>query len=60
MMAKSRHAGYDGKGQARINADTDVAQAWRDLAGVPMIVEDKVDFDREVSIIAVRNKRMTS
>lgn len=57
MIAKSRHAGYDGKGQVRINADTDLHTAWQELAGVPMIIEDMVDFDREVSIIAVRNKR---
>jgi 5-(carboxyamino)imidazole ribonucleotide synthase len=57
MIAKSRHAGYDGKGQVRINAGTDLHSAWQELAGVPMIIEDKVDFDREVSIIAVRNKR---
>jgi 5-(carboxyamino)imidazole ribonucleotide synthase len=57
LIAKSRHAGYDGKGQARINADTDLTLAWQELAGVPLIVEDKVDFDREVSIIAVRNRQ---
>lgn len=57
LIAKSRHAGYDGKGQARINADTDLKQAWQKLAGVPLLVEDKVDFDREVSIIAARNKQ---
>ena len=57
MVAKSRHAGYDGKGQVRINTDTDLKDAWQQLAGVPIIVEDMVNFEREVSIIAVRNKK---
>ncbi len=56
MIAKSRRAGYDGKGQARIYADTDYKAVWTALAGVPLIVEDKIDFDREISIIAVRSK----
>lgn len=55
LIAKSRHAGYDGKGQVRINTGTDLKQAWQELAGVPLIVEDKVCFDREVSIITARN-----
>jgi len=55
LVAKSRHAGYDGKGQARIHAGTDLHSAWKELAGVPMIVEDMVAFDREVSVVAVRN-----
>ena len=56
MIAKSRHAGYDGKGQARINGGTDLNTTWKALAGVPLIVEDMIEFDREVSIIAVRDK----
>jgi 5-(carboxyamino)imidazole ribonucleotide synthase len=56
LIAKSRRAGYDGKGQARINADTDLRAAWQELAGVAIIVEDMIDFDREVSIIAVRDR----
>jgi len=56
MIAKTRHAGYDGKGQVRINADTDHKAAWKELAGAPMIIEDKINFDREISIIAVRDR----
>jgi len=56
LIAKSRHAGYDGKGQARINTKADIKSAWDTLAGVPLIVENKVHFDREVSIIAVRDQ----
>lgn len=57
LIAKSRRAGYDGKGQVRIHADTDLGAAWQALAGMPLIVEDKVDFTREVSIIAARGKQ---
>ena len=56
MIAKSRRDGYDGKAQVRINTDTDLKAAWKELAGVPMVIEDMVDFDREVSIIAARDK----
>jgi len=56
MIAKSRREGYDGKGQVRINAGTDLKAAWEALAGVPVVVEDMVNFDREISIIAARDK----
>ena len=56
MIAKTRRAGYDGKGQARINTNSDLNATWKELGGVPVIVEDKIDFDREVSVIGVRAK----
>jgi 5-(carboxyamino)imidazole ribonucleotide synthase len=56
MIAKSRRAGYDGKGQVRLKPDSDYRAAWEELAGVPVIVEDMIDFDREVSMIAVRDR----
>jgi 5-(carboxyamino)imidazole ribonucleotide synthase len=57
LIAKSRCAGYDGKGQVRIKADTNLTEAWAALAGKPLIVEETVDFLREVSLIAVRGKQ---
>jgi 5-(carboxyamino)imidazole ribonucleotide synthase len=54
-ILKSRTQGYDGKGQSVLKSPDDLAAAWELLQGVPAIVEGFVPFDREVSIIAVRN-----
>ncbi len=53
-ILKTRRFGYDGKGQARIMAPEDAAQALADLAGAPAILEGFVDFSHEVSVIAAR------
>ncbi|MGZ8165925.1 MAG: 5-(carboxyamino)imidazole ribonucleotide synthase [Methylobacter sp.] len=54
-ILKSRSQGYDGKGQSVIKSADDLKAAWELLDGAPAIVEAFVPFDREVSIIAVRN-----
>ncbi len=54
-ILKSRTQGYDGKGQSVLRSTDDLAAAWDTLQGIPAIVEAFVPFDREVSIIAVRN-----
>ena len=53
-VLKTRRFGYDGKGQAVIRAEADVEHAWEQVGGVPLILEGFVEFDRELSIIAVR------
>ena len=53
-LLKTRRYGYDGKGQAPITKDTDLAGALEQLGGAPSIVEGFIDFTREVSVIAVR------
>lgn len=53
-VLKTRRFGYDGKGQARLFSENDVATAWKELGGQPLILEGFVDFDREVSLIATR------
>lgn len=55
-IAKTRRFGYDGKGQARIEHEEDIAAAWRNLQGSPLIVEGFVPFSRELSVIATRDK----
>lgn len=54
-MLKTRRMGYDGKGQARIMEPGDVEAAWTALGGVPLLLESFVDFDRELSLVAVRS-----
>lgn len=53
-ILKTRRFGYDGKGQARITAPEDAAQALADMQGAPSILEGFVDFSHEVSVIAAR------
>jgi len=53
-ILKTRRLGYDGKGQYRLRATSDIAAAWSAIGGAPLILEAFVCFDRELSVIAVR------
>lgn len=55
-ILKTRRLGYDGKGQFIIRDESALDEAWGALGGVPLILEEMVAFDREVSIIAVRGR----
>ena len=55
-VLKTRRFGYDGKGQFILKKAEDAPLAWQSLGGVPLIMEGYVDFEREVSIIAVRGR----
>jgi 5-(carboxyamino)imidazole ribonucleotide synthase len=53
-VLKSARMGYDGKGQASVDARTAPAEAWRLMGGPRGILEDFVDFRCEVSVIVAR------
>jgi 5-(carboxyamino)imidazole ribonucleotide synthase len=53
-ILKSAQFGYDGKGQVRIAADTDLADAWKRMGGTLGILEAEVDFTLEASVIIAR------
>jgi 5-(carboxyamino)imidazole ribonucleotide synthase len=53
-VLKTRRGGYDGKGQAVLRDASDVDAAW-ETVGVPSVLEAFVAFDRELSIVAVRD-----
>ncbi|MSP49166.1 MAG: 5-(carboxyamino)imidazole ribonucleotide synthase [Alphaproteobacteria bacterium] len=53
-VLKTRRLGYDGKGQVKIAAGSDLSAALASLKGAPAILEGFVDFAREVSVIAAR------
>jgi 5-(carboxyamino)imidazole ribonucleotide synthase len=58
-ILKTTRMGYDGKGQVRLNAASDPAEAWAALGHVPGdgpagIVEGLVEFEREISVIVAR------
>ena len=53
-ILKSAQFGYDGKGQVRIAADTDLAEVWQRMGGTLGILEAEVDFALEASVIIAR------
>lgn len=53
-ILKTRRFGYDGKGQIRLNADSDHDRIWNDIKDQDWIFEGFVDFVCEVSVILVR------
>jgi len=54
-VLKTRRLGYDGKGQAIVRTAADVERAWTQLGHVPLLYEEWVPFDCEVSIIGARS-----
>ncbi|MFP3947481.1 MAG: 5-(carboxyamino)imidazole ribonucleotide synthase [Gemmatimonadota bacterium] len=55
-VLKTRFGGYDGKGQVVIGDGGEVAAAWNELGGEFLILEQFVDFQRELSIVAARDR----
>lgn len=53
-ILKTRHFGYDGKGQTTITEGKSAKSAWAEIGGAAAILEGFVAFDREVSVIAAR------
>lgn len=55
LVVKTRRLGYDGKGQCVARCKQDLDSAWQALGNVPLIAEQWVAFDYEVSCIGVRS-----
>jgi 5-(carboxyamino)imidazole ribonucleotide synthase len=55
-VLKTRRFGYDGKGQVMLREHSDAASAWQTLGGASLILEGFVSFERELSIVAARNR----
>ena len=55
-ILKTRRMGYDGKGQVRLAHAEEAASAWIEIAEAPAILEGRVPFLAEVSLIAARNR----
>jgi len=53
-LLKTRRFGYDGKGQQRLDSQSDLEAAFAALEGAPAILEGYVAFECELSIVAVR------
>lgn len=55
LVVKTATGGYDGKGQFVVRETAQIEQAWAELGqAAPLVAESFVQFEREVSIIAVR------
>jgi 5-(carboxyamino)imidazole ribonucleotide synthase len=54
-ILKSASFGYDGKGQVRIDADTDLDDAWKKMGSSLGILEAYVDFAKEISVVIARS-----
>lgn len=55
-VLKTTRFGYDGKGQTVIRNAAEVETAWNKLGGRPLILEEMIPFDRELSILSVRGR----
>ncbi|MGF1551984.1 MAG: 5-(carboxyamino)imidazole ribonucleotide synthase [Paracoccaceae bacterium] len=53
-ILKTRRLGYDGKGQARLDAPGDAASAWAAVGAAPSVLEARVAFAAELSVIVAR------
>jgi 5-(carboxyamino)imidazole ribonucleotide synthase len=53
-VLKTRRGGYDGKGQVVLQEPGGVDAAWDALGGVSLVLEARVPFTRELSVLAVR------
>jgi 5-(carboxyamino)imidazole ribonucleotide synthase len=56
VVIKTTRLGYDGKGQSVIREQFDLDKLERRFFAVPLIVEQFIPFERELSIITVRAK----
>ena len=54
-ILKTRRLGYDGKGQARIKAASEIGAAFDSIGRAPALLEGFVDFAFEVSVLVVRS-----
>lgn len=55
-VLKTRRLGYDGKGQWVLRSPADVAELKKEFPSAPLILENFVNFSRELSILAVRGR----
>jgi 5-(carboxyamino)imidazole ribonucleotide synthase len=53
-ILKVRRAGYDGKGQVRIESAGEAAAAWERIHRRPAVLERVVPFAREISVVLAR------
>ena len=50
-ILKTNSLGYDGKGQVKINENSNLFQIWEQLGSVECVLEEELKFKREISIM---------
>ncbi len=53
-VLKTAAFGYDGKGQVKIERRSDPAKIWESFGGAPAVLEQFVEFEKEISVIVAR------
>ena len=55
-ILKTTRFGYDGKGQVSLRSDEEPRVKWKSLNSKEIIIEEKIDFACEISVIVARDK----
>jgi 5-(carboxyamino)imidazole ribonucleotide synthase len=55
VFVKTGRGGYDGRGQARASHGTDFGRVWQELGERPAVVEQALDLECEISVMAARS-----
>ncbi len=55
-ILKTTRFGYDGKGQARLTRDTNLEALWSEFKETPIIMEEIINFECEISVIVARDR----
>lgn len=53
-ILKTARLGYDGKGQIAVEPDRDAAEVWKSHGGGQAILEARIDFTCEISVVLAR------
>jgi 5-(carboxyamino)imidazole ribonucleotide synthase len=53
-VLKTSRLGYDGKGQFVVSSPADGLRAWEQLGGVACVLEERLELERELSVILAR------
>ncbi len=62
VFVPTARGGYDGRGQVRLGFDhaataAEIAQGWADLGARPVVVEQALELELEISVMAARSPR---
>lgn len=55
-ILKTCRSGYDGRGQVSVGSAAEAGAAWKSLRSVDCVLERRVDFMAEISVVAARSQ----
>ena len=55
LVLKTRRHGYDGQGTVIVKTESELQSALKKFEDVDLLVEEFIDFERELAVIAARN-----